>query len=84
MLRVTTAHNLVVQESKEVKNIGGLGKALHSELLTKLLGRFPSRNEYFVISEVRIVRHFFEVFGKFGISQTVWVCSRVFFPEKLC
>jgi len=44
-------------------------KALHSELLTELSGRFPSRNEYFVISEVRIVRHFFEVFGKFGISK---------------
>ncbi len=41
-------------------------KALHSELLTELSGRFPRRNEYFVISEVRIVRHFFEVFGKFG------------------
>jgi len=28
MLWVTTAHNLVVQESKEVKNIGGLGVQL--------------------------------------------------------
>ncbi len=44
-------------------------KALHSELLTELLGRFPSRNEYFIISEVRIGRHFFKVFGKFGISK---------------
>ena len=44
-------------------------KALHSELLAELSGRFSSRNEYFRISEVRIVRHFFEVFGKFGISK---------------
>jgi hypothetical protein len=44
-------------------------KALHSELLAELLGWFSSRNEYFQISEVRIVRHFFEVFGKFGISK---------------
>ena len=44
-------------------------KALHSELLAKLSGRFSSRNEYFRISEVWIVRHFFEVFGKFGISK---------------
>jgi len=44
-------------------------KALHSELLTELLGRFPSQNEYFVISEVRIWRHFFVIFGKFGISK---------------
>ncbi len=44
-------------------------KALHSELLTELSGRFPSRNEYFVISEVRIWRHFFVIFGKFGISK---------------
>jgi hypothetical protein len=44
-------------------------KALHSELLAELSGRFLSRNEYFRISEVRIVRHFFEVFGKFGISK---------------
>jgi len=27
-------------------------KALHSELLTELSGRFPSQNEYFVISKV--------------------------------
>ena len=46
-----------------------VSKALHSELLTKISGRFPSRNEYFVISEVRIGRHFFEVFRKFGISE---------------
>jgi len=38
-------------------------KALHSKLLTELSGRFPSRNEYFVISEVRIWRHFFVIFG---------------------
>ncbi len=44
-------------------------KALHSELLTELLGRFPIRNEYFVISEVWIWRHFFVIFGKFGISK---------------
>jgi len=44
-------------------------KALHSELLDELSGRFSSRNEYFRISEVRIVHHFFEVFGKFGISK---------------
>jgi len=44
-------------------------KALHSELLTELSVRFLSRNECFVISEVRIGRHFFEVFGKFGISK---------------
>jgi len=44
-------------------------KALHSELLTELSGRFPSRNEYFVISEVRIWHHFFVIFGKFGISK---------------
>ncbi len=44
-------------------------KALHSELLAELLGRFSSQNEYFWISAVRIVRHFFEVFGKFGISK---------------
>jgi len=44
-------------------------KALHSELLAELSGRFLSRNEYFRISEVRIVLHFFEVFGKFGISK---------------
>ncbi len=44
-------------------------KALHSELLTELSGRFPSWNEYFVISEVRIWRHFFVIFGKFGISE---------------
>jgi len=41
-------------------------KALHSELLSKLLSRFPSRNEFSKISEVRIGRHFFEVFGKIG------------------
>jgi hypothetical protein len=46
-------------------------KALHSELLTKLSGRFPSRNEYFVISEVRVERHFFVIFGKFGISKKI-------------
>jgi len=46
-----------------------VSKALHSELLAELSGRFSSRNEYFRISEVRIVRHFFEVFGKFGISK---------------
>ncbi len=45
-----------------------LFKALHFKLLTELSG-FPSRNEYFVISEVRIGRHFFKVFGKFGISK---------------
>jgi hypothetical protein len=44
-------------------------KALHSELLTELSGRFPSWNEYFVISEVRVERHFFVIFGKFGISK---------------
>jgi len=44
-------------------------KALHSELLVELSGQFSSRNEYFRISEVRIVHHFFEVFGKFGISK---------------
>jgi len=44
-------------------------KALHSKLLAELLGRFSSRNKYFRISEVRIVRHFFEVFGKLGISK---------------
>ena len=44
-------------------------KALHSELFAELSGRFSSRNEYFRISEVRIVHHFFEVFGKFGISK---------------
>jgi len=44
-------------------------KALHSELLTELSGRFPSRNEYFVISEVRVERHFFVIFGKFGIFK---------------
>jgi len=44
-------------------------KALHSELLTQLSGRFPSRNEYFVISEVQIWHHFFVIFGKFGISK---------------
>jgi len=50
--------------------ISSLGtKALHSELLTKLSGRFPSRNEYFVISEVRVEHHFFVIFGKFGISK---------------
>jgi hypothetical protein len=37
--------------------------------LAKLSGRFSSRNKYFRISEVRIVRHFFKVFGKFGISK---------------
>jgi len=45
---------------------GLTNKALHSELLAELSGRFPSRNEYFRISELRIVRHFFESFGKFG------------------
>jgi len=44
-------------------------KALHSELFAELSGRFPSRNEYFRISELRIVRHFSEVFGKFGKKQ---------------
>ena len=44
-------------------------KALHSELFAELSGRFSGRNEYFRISELRIVRHFFEVFGKFGISK---------------
>jgi len=44
-------------------------KALHSELLIELSGRFPSRNEYFAISEVRVERHFFVIFGKFGISK---------------
>jgi hypothetical protein len=29
-------------------------KALHSKLLTKLLSRFSSRNEFFAISEVRV------------------------------
>jgi len=29
-------------------------KALHSELLTKLLSRFSSRNEFFAISEVQV------------------------------
>ncbi len=33
------------------------------------MGRFPSRNEYFVISEVRIWRHFFVIFGKLEISK---------------
>jgi len=34
-------------------------KALHSELLTELSSRFSSRNEYFVISELRVEHHFF-------------------------
>jgi hypothetical protein len=42
-----------------------LAKALHSELLTKLL----SRNEFFTIFEVRVERHFFVIFRKFGIEQ---------------
>ncbi len=33
-----------------------VAKALHSELLAELSGRFPSRNEYFVISEGRVER----------------------------
>jgi hypothetical protein len=44
-------------------------KALHSELLTKLLSPFLSRNEFFAISEVRVLRHFFVIFGNFGIEQ---------------
>jgi len=40
-------------------------KALHSELLTELL----SWNEFFAISEVRVSRHFFVIFGNFGIEQ---------------
>ncbi len=46
-----------------------LNKALHSELLTELLSRFLSWNEFFTISEVRVERHFFVIFGKFGIEQ---------------
>jgi len=44
-------------------------KALHSKLLAELLGRFSSRNEYFRISEVRIVRHFFEIFEIYEIFE---------------
>ncbi len=44
-------------------------KALHSELLTELSSQFSSRNEFFAISEFRVERHFFVIFGKFGISK---------------
>ncbi len=44
-------------------------KALHSELLTELSSRFSSRNEFFAIFEFRVERHFFVIFGKFGISK---------------
>ncbi len=54
---------------KKIWPFGPFFKALHSEHLTELLGRFPSRNKYFVISEVRVERHFFVIFGKFGISK---------------
>jgi len=44
-------------------------KALHSELLTELSSQFSSRNEFFTISEVQVLRHFFLIFGNFGIEQ---------------
>ncbi len=44
-------------------------KALHSELFTELSSRFLSRNEFFVIFEFRVERHFFVIFGKFGNSS---------------
>ncbi len=56
-------------QTRKFANPKAKDKALHSELLAELSGRFSGRNEYFQISEVRIVRHFFEVFGKFGISK---------------
>ena len=60
-------HRFQKQKHKKYNQTVSLfGKALHSELLAELSVRFSSRNEYFRISELRIVRHFFEVFGKFG------------------
>jgi len=57
-------------------------KALHSELLTELSGRFPSRNKYFVISKVRVERHFFVIFGKFGIAYSLRHCNKLSTSQK--
>jgi hypothetical protein len=60
-------------------------KTLHSELLTKLLNRFLSRNEFFAIFEVPVQHHFLVIFGKFVIGQfpktlNVW---KTLFPNFL-
>jgi hypothetical protein len=44
-------------------------KALHSELLTQLSSWFSSRNDFFAIFEFRVERHFFVIFGNFGIFK---------------
>jgi len=62
-------HKNGVRYRQLVVSSGLTVKALHSELLTKLSSRFLSRNEFFGISEVRVERHFFVLFGKFGISE---------------
>ncbi len=41
----------------------------HSELLTELLSRFLSQNEFFAIFKFRVEHHFSVIFGKFGISK---------------
>jgi len=62
--KIFIQHNHKLVETFHV--VSECNKALHSELLAELSGRFPSRNEYFRISELRIVSNFFEGFGKFG------------------
>ncbi len=57
------------QISLKLKKYIYFSKALHSELLTELSSRFSSRNEFFAISEVRILHHFFVIFGNFGKKQ---------------
>ncbi len=41
---------------------------IQSKLLTELLSRFLSRNNFFAISEVQVSRHFFVIFGNFGLE----------------
>ncbi len=44
-------------------------KALHSELLTKVLSRFSSRNEFSRVGTGQVERHFFVIFSNFGKRQ---------------
>jgi len=53
----------------EYSNSVVFNKTQHSELLIALLNRFSSQNEFSAIFEVWVDRHFFVIFGKFGIEQ---------------